>query len=233
VVAVPDSTTSLYVTISAFSTFSDLMLTCSSMSLAVLGALGQSNTVTLADGVPSDPFNLNLGQFQSFKLDLSNLSGSVTCTVTAADGDADLYLRLDAEPSLIQRELFDCASETFTSNETCATSITSDTTSVYARVDAFAAFNNGITTCTTSTTALSPQSPTTEIPPPVPAPVGSTTPAPVSQTGGLSTAAPNIDGSRQDPDPTGESGGMALARYGSAVYGMLIGLAMLAVGLWD
>jgi len=144
VVADLEAATSLFVTLYAFSSFSDLTLACTSYS----GSLVQQvPPVELFDGVPSAPFSLNLHQFQNFKLELTNPSTSVVCTVNADDGDADIYVLLDGEPN-VSAFLFQCAGNTFSSNETCEVA-TLGASSVWAQVVAFEAFTNAITTCTT------------------------------------------------------------------------------------
>ena len=214
-----DAATSLFVTLYAFSSFSEVMLTCSSYSNEV-----EVTPLELADGVPSEPFDLNLGQIQNFRLQLTNPPPTgVVCTVNADDGDADIYVRLDAEPNLVE-PIFDCAGETFTSNEICEVE-TSGASSVWAQVVAFDAFTNGITTCESVSSLSEPTAPA-PISAPVSVPASVPTPAPVSvptSTAVLPTAP--TDSTRETP--TSPSAAGVLPHFsGCAVFVLVV--AMLA-----
>lgn len=67
----------------------------------------------------------------------------VTCTTTADNGDADLYVRVGEPADPTDPATFnDCASGSGGSNEQCATSRIQNTSTVYAAIEAYEAYSN-------------------------------------------------------------------------------------------
>jgi len=142
VVADLNSTYIIYVMANAYLTFSDLVVTCSSRTQTA------SAPIPLQSGIPSKPFSLIGGQRQIFQMPLTISNGVILCAVHAKNGDADLYIRLGAEPDLILGQ-HDCASETTESDKQCEVHQTVKlSTTVYANVVAFSTFDNATLSCT-------------------------------------------------------------------------------------
>ena len=108
--------------------------------------------IALTDGVQLNGQDGTTGNIQQYTLGVAN-GDSVTCTTSCNNGDADLYLRFDAEaeanPNSIVNE---CASYSSNSNESCSTGAASSADTLYAAVHAYAAYTDLAITCTISNT---------------------------------------------------------------------------------
>lgn len=146
---IPDleASSEVFVTLSAFSSFTDAVLFCSSRSTGV----GAVAPLTLENGVPSEPFKLRTKQIANYILAVSDASKAVDCYTQASSGDADLYMRWNAEPEPhVPGTLFDCNGEGYDSNERCSIENPDAATGLvaWARVEGFTACDDVILTCT-------------------------------------------------------------------------------------
>lgn len=130
----------IYIALYAFKAFENVILTCTSSKLVT--------PISLLDDVASDPISLPSGEEQSFKLDVTP-SSRVTCQTTGDSGDADLYVRFNAEP-FIAAGRFDCQSAGGNSNELCALVTPGDASVLWATIRAFSSVENVILTCTST-----------------------------------------------------------------------------------
>ena len=130
--------TTLFVTILAYSDFSDLILTCSSYSDTPV------SVSQLSDGIVSESIQLNVNQVQDFTFDTTS---DATCTLEGLNGDADLYLRWNEPPVLVDRPAYDCASVSATSSESCSVVNPGDAAVLWARVFAYQSFRDVVLTC--------------------------------------------------------------------------------------
>lgn len=109
-------------------------------------------TLTLEDAVASDPFSLSAFGEQSFIFSFIERRTTVTCVTSGgADGDADLYLRLDAFPD-IENDVYDCIGFGSTSEETCSVEDQGFATAVYGTIIPYSgtSVSDVIVTCTSS-----------------------------------------------------------------------------------
>lgn len=104
--------------------------------------------IALEDGVPLAGQSLELGVVQQYTLAVA-ANSTVTCETTCNNGDADLYVRFGAaaEPNPSSSNNA-CASYSSTSSESCTTGATSEDTTLYAAVHAYAAFTDLTIQCT-------------------------------------------------------------------------------------
>jgi hypothetical protein len=129
---------SIHVALYAAKSFENVVLTCASSPLLI--------PISLVDGVALDPIILATDEEQSFTLDVTPGS-QVTCETTGDNGDADLYVRFNAEPILVTGG-FDCDSAGGTSDEACTLVAPSDSSVLWATIRAFSSAENVILTCT-------------------------------------------------------------------------------------
>jgi hypothetical protein len=189
---VPDlqEATLLFVSVSAFASFEDLTLTCSSITEIV----ETRPVMDLEDGIQSESFSLLANQVQELNLQTPN--SNALCTTSGGNGDADLFVRWDTPPN-IDQFLFDCVSNDALSNETCRVLNPGNATALWASVFAFSSFDDLIVTCT-STQALdatlsptrAPTLATDTTPLPTKSPSSKLTSSPTADRGALSGATP-------------------------------------------
>jgi len=74
--------------------------------------------IVLTSAVASDPVSYDNSTFGVYTLEIAP-GERVRCETTASSGDVDLYLRLDAEPSLDPEGPKDCFSLASGANEVC------------------------------------------------------------------------------------------------------------------
>jgi hypothetical protein len=134
----------LFVSVSAFASFEDLTLTCSSITEIVEAR----PVLDLADGVQSESFSLLANQVQELTLQ-TDPSSDVVCTTSGDNGDADLFVRWDTAPN-IDLILFDCVSNDALSNETCRVMNPGNASSIWATIFAFSSFDNLTVACTST-----------------------------------------------------------------------------------
>lgn len=123
----PGSAFVLWALVAAFTSIENMAITCS--------AILPPPPIILTDGVPSDPFSLSLSQTQTFTLAIAS-GETVMCETNAVNGDADLFVRWDAEPS-IELGLADCASGSASSAESCTVVDPGDASILWVLVSAF------------------------------------------------------------------------------------------------
>jgi hypothetical protein len=158
-----EEATLLFVTVSAFSSFEDLTLTCSSIT-----DIAESRPVlAMVDGVPSEPFSLLTNQVQRLTLQIQSGADAI-CTTSGVDGDADMFVRFNTAPT-VDQFLFDCVSNGALSNETCRVSNPGNATAIWASVVAYTSFVDLVVTCTSTQLAT----PETSSPPPSSKPTSS------------------------------------------------------------
>jgi hypothetical protein len=138
---------SVHVALYAAKAFENVVLTCASSPLLT--------SISLLDGVASDPIILATGEEQSYTLDLTPGS-RVTCETVGDSGDADLYVRFNAEP-FAAAGISDCASVKGDSNEACALVAPGDASVLWATIRAYSSAENVILTCT----SIAPRTPIT------------------------------------------------------------------------
>lgn len=132
----------IFVVVSAFTEFTDLVLTCSSYSYTSM-----QPPVELLSEQASDPISLNTNQYQDFTFETTD-STDVSCTLEGVSGDADLFLRWSQPPVTDGRfQTFDCSSENELSSEICTVANPGGAVTLYARVVAFQAFEGVVITC--------------------------------------------------------------------------------------
>jgi hypothetical protein len=128
----PGNATFLWISVVAYNAFLGVILTCTS---TVPGMVEPGSAIGLADGVASELFSLTASEAQSFTLDMQP-GAIVVCETDGDNGDADLYLRWDAEPDFID-DIFDCSSNGFESNELCKVVDPGGVSVLWATVTAF------------------------------------------------------------------------------------------------
>jgi hypothetical protein len=74
---------------------------------------------SLSENIASDPISLYPGEHQRFTFLKQPGTTTVMCETAGDNGDADLYLRWDAEPDLFDLFLNDCVSRVTGSVERC------------------------------------------------------------------------------------------------------------------
>jgi hypothetical protein len=172
----------LFLTVVAYTQFSDLTLICSSFSDDSV-----EPPLQLSAGVASAPIQLGTNQVQDFLVDTADLS-DVSCSLEGNSGDADLFLRWSEHPVLDARfPIYDCSSEGETSIESCEVVNPGNATALWARIFAFQSADDVVITCTPEPLADGP------------------TDAPVDSTGSSNdpTAAPiDTDNQTQPPSPS-------------------------------
>jgi hypothetical protein len=140
---------SIYVAVYAYAGFDNVVLTCVSSQPTPQPMIPPPVTsILLKNGVASKPISVATGEEQSFTLDVTPGSW-VTCETTGEPtGDADLYVRYNAEP-VIADGIYDCTSYSSTdSNEACALIAPSDASVLWATIQGWSAAENVILTCT-------------------------------------------------------------------------------------
>jgi hypothetical protein len=100
------------------------------------------------DGVPSDPLSLTSFETKSFTLAIEP-GARVTCSTTADSGDADLYIRFDAEPDHLGEDHI-CSSITDLSEETCIARDPGGAFVLWALVEAYTSVDNLAIICSTT-----------------------------------------------------------------------------------
>jgi hypothetical protein len=133
----PGSTV-LWATIRPYISFTDVTITCTSSS--------RVSAIALAEGFPSSPISLSAGLSQTFLLDVRSVSSTVACETLCDNGDADVVVRVDAEPD-ISSQIYDCVSAGTTSIEECVVSDLEEATSLFVTVLAFVSFEDLTVTC--------------------------------------------------------------------------------------
>ena len=116
-----------------------------------------NNPITLAGNTVSSE-SASAGNVQSYMLG-TPVTGelkqgeTVTCSTAANNGDADLYLRFEAEAETNPNSgVNECGSYSSTSNESCTTRAASDDdTMFYATVHAYAGYTGLTVQCTVNT----------------------------------------------------------------------------------
>lgn len=139
-----ESSTELYVVVQSFppsATGIVLVCTISSPTMEEIG-----DAVALIDGISSEPFSLSKFELETFTLEVEP-GARTTCLIEGFDGDADLYLRYNAESDLVLG-LFDCFSADFGSFENCTVRDSGFGSTLFATVEAFEAFTDLTITCT-------------------------------------------------------------------------------------
>jgi serine protease len=117
----------LWALVAAFTSIENLAITCSA-------TLPPPPTI-LTDGVASNPFSLSSSQTQTFTLAIAS-GDTVMCETAAGNGDADLLVRWDAEPSS-ELVLSDCISVGASSAESCTVVDPGDASVLWVLVYAF------------------------------------------------------------------------------------------------
>jgi hypothetical protein len=138
----PGLATVLWATILPHSSFTDVTITCRSTSAV--------STITLTEASSSNPLSLSTGLSQTFVLNIQSVSSAVVCETLCDNGDADIYIRVDAEPG-ISSGLYDCSSAGSTSIEECIVPDLEEATLLFVSVLAFAAFEDLTLTCSSIT----------------------------------------------------------------------------------
>jgi hypothetical protein len=136
----------MYVALYAFKAFENVVLTCASSPLLT--------PISLVDSVVSDPIILATGEEQSYTLNVTPGSWAA-CETTGDSGDADLYVRFNAEPIVAASGatgIHDCASAGGTSDEACALVAPNDASVLWATIRAISSAVNVILTCTSPLT---------------------------------------------------------------------------------
>jgi hypothetical protein len=151
-----EEATLLFVTVTAFFSFEDLTLTCSSITDTVKAR----PVLDLVDGVPSESFSLHTNQVQELTLQIDP-STDALCTTSGNNGDADLFVRWDTAPNIGQL-LFDCVSNDALSNESCRVLNPGNATAIWASVFTFSNFDDLSVTCTSTQLAARVPVPTGE-----------------------------------------------------------------------
>ena len=143
----------LIVVVSAYEGFTDVTLTCTSVSSSPEDPdrndnNGDSNIMALLDGVTSEPFSLASDPSQQLFAMIPTLTGSVTCVTQGNNGDADFTMFFDEFPaddadpsSFVQAALNG-------SNETGTLPVIGDNLFVF--VSAYQPFTDLVLTCTSS-----------------------------------------------------------------------------------
>ncbi len=104
--------------------------------------------IALTDSVPLGGQDATTGEIQQYTLDVAEGS-TVTCSTTCNNGDADLYLRFDADAEANPNSTVnECGSYSSNSNESCTTGVTPSATTLFAGVHAYAGYTDLSIICT-------------------------------------------------------------------------------------
>jgi hypothetical protein len=134
----PGLATVLWVTIVPHISFTDATITCRSLPTV--------SPIALTDASSSSPLSLSTGLSQTFVLNVQSLSSTVVCETLCDNGDADIYVSVDAEAD-ISSGLYDCSSTGSTSVEECIVSDLEEVTLLFVTVSAFVSFEDLALTC--------------------------------------------------------------------------------------
>lgn len=108
-----------------------------------------STPIALTDGVAINDQSASSGDIQYYVLEGVGAGKTVTCSTSCNNGDADLYLRFNAQPEINPNSAInECGSYSSNSNESCTTgSAPNDGTKLNAAVHAFASYSSLSLTC--------------------------------------------------------------------------------------
>jgi hypothetical protein len=132
------ASSTVVVSLHAWKSFEDVSLMCTGV---VVDA-----PLTLNYEEPSAPFSLAVDEYVSFLIAPPSIGigGTAMCQTTGLNGDADLLLRWNAEPSA---STADCISNFEESEETCAAEIPDNEAVLWVQVVAYAAFTDLVVEC--------------------------------------------------------------------------------------
>jgi vibriolysin len=106
--------------------------------------------IALNDGVALAGQDGPTGNIQQYTLGVA-AGHTVTCTTSCNNGDADLYLRFDAEAEINPNSSNnECGSYSSNSNESCTTEAASSPSTLYAGAHAYAGYTDLTITCTST-----------------------------------------------------------------------------------